>query len=143
MTDSERAEGWAPIPGCPFYVASDLGRIASVDRTINGRRYRGRVLKTRPSNKGYLLVDLVTADGRPVTRTVHTLVLEAFTGPRPPGCEGCHLNDVATDNRLANLRWDTPERNRRDRARNHGQRRSRWRLLRRVKAAARAFATQS
>lgn len=52
------------------------------------------------------------------TRYVHQLVLEAFVGPRPEGMEACHWNDVCTDNRLENLRWDTTSANRHDQVRN-------------------------
>ena len=45
-------------------------------------------------------------------------VLEAFVGPCPPGLEACHGNDVADDNRLENLRWDTRTENQLDRVRN-------------------------
>ena len=38
---------------------------------------------------------------------VHHLVAAAFLGPRPDGLEICHSNGDATDNRAANLRWDT------------------------------------
>jgi hypothetical protein len=50
--------------------------------------------------------------------SVHLLVLEAFVGPRPPGLEGCHANDIKADNRLVNLRWDTRKSNTRDKVRN-------------------------
>jgi len=51
-------------------------------------------------------------------RYIHHLVLEAFVGPRPPGTECCHRNDIKTDNRLENLRWDTSSANMYDRVRN-------------------------
>ncbi|RUU22663.1 HNH endonuclease [Mesorhizobium sp. M7A.F.Ca.AU.002.06.1.1] len=46
---------------------------------------------------------------------VHLLVLEAFVGPRPDGLEGCHNDGNPDNNRLDNLRWDTPESNQADR----------------------------
>lgn len=46
---------------------------------------------------------------------VHALVLTAFVGPRPDGMECCHNNGDAFDNRVNNLRWDTPKSNQADR----------------------------
>ena len=42
---------------------------------------------------------------------VHILVLEAFVGPRPTGMFACHIDGDASNNRLPNLRWDTPRNN--------------------------------
>nr|WP_255481829.1 HNH endonuclease [Amycolatopsis sp. SID8362] len=42
---------------------------------------------------------------------VHRAVLAAFIGPCPSGWHGCHRNQVKTDNRLENLRWDSPKGN--------------------------------
>ena len=39
------------------------------------------------------------------------MVLETFVGPCPKGMEACHNNDIKTDNRLSNLRWDTKSNN--------------------------------
>ena len=45
---------------------------------------------------------------------MHRLVLDAFIGPCPPGHEASHLNGDPSDNRLANLTWESrPENNRR------------------------------
>jgi hypothetical protein len=49
----------------------------------------------------------------------HELVLTNFVGPRPFGAQACHNNGIKTDNRLANLRWDTPAANQEDRE-SHG-----------------------
>src|SRR5689334_10373035 len=51
-------------------------------------------------------------------RYVHEIVLSTFIGPKPSGMEACHENDVGLDNRLSNLRWDTPAANDEDRRRN-------------------------
>jgi hypothetical protein len=50
---------------------------------------------------------------------VARLVLLAFVGPCPDGMECCHTNGNRTDNRLTNLRWDTPKANAADK-RAHG-----------------------
>lgn len=42
------------------------------------------------------------------------LVLYAFVGQCPNGCEACHKNGINTDDRIANLRWDTPVNNNAD-----------------------------
>jgi hypothetical protein len=115
MTDSDTtqagAETWKPIPGYPAYEASDCGRVRSIPRTEHGRTYRSVVLSTRVSNSGYVLVNVRDADGERQTRTVHTLVLAAFTGPRPRGQEARHLNDDPVDNRAENLVWGTKAEN--------------------------------
>lgn len=124
------AEEWRPVPGLAgWYEVSDQGRVRSLDRTLHdviGRTYRlaGRLLTPCPrrKDKGHLSV-LLSRGGRVRNALVHRLVLEAFVGPCPPGMVACHQNDVATDNRLANLRWDTHKANVEDSKRNGGFRR--------------------
>jgi hypothetical protein len=53
-------------------------------------------------------------------RYVHNLILAAFVGPRPKGMQACHNDGDTTNNRLGNLRWDTPKANMRDRD-DHGR----------------------
>jgi hypothetical protein len=107
-------EQWRPVVGHPGYEVSDLGRVRSLDRIVEAkgatggpRRYKGQMLNPGPSNFGHLSVVL----GRHKTRMVHTLVLEAFVGPRPKGMDGCHGPGGTQDNRLENLRWDTRSNN--------------------------------
>jgi hypothetical protein len=125
-------EQWKPIPGFPGYEASDHGNFRSLDRvTASGRRCKGQPLSTRVSNRGYLLVDLRDAQGRKVTRSAHTVILEAHDKPCPAGMEGRHLDDNPLNNRWVsgateeesrarggNLWWGTPAQNRQDRRRN-------------------------
>jgi hypothetical protein len=49
---------------------------------------------------------------------VHRVVLETFVGSCPDGMECCHLDDVKTNNKLVNLRWDTHDANVVDKVRN-------------------------
>ena len=109
-TDSDqRPETWKAIPCFSKYEASDLGRVRSV-RT-------GNVLATRVSNSGYLLVKLYDDDARQQTRTVHSLVLLTFAGPRPDGMETLHGLGGPLDNRWPeNLRYGTKKENAADQA---------------------------
>ena len=111
---------WAPIPGLEGrYEASDAGLIRSLDRVIEtqrgSRQLRGRVL--RPARLGNSNHQHVVLEGR-ANRTVHSLVLEAFVGPCPPGMEARHADDDATNNNISNLSWGTRSQNSHDSIRN-------------------------
>lgn len=106
------AERWLPIPGVPGYEVSDLGRVRSVDRvrTYPGgyaKFLRGRLRKPSVDRLGRHRLPLPTPEGGTKTWQVHALVLTAFVGPAPAGLVACHNNGNPSDNRLANLRWDT------------------------------------
>ncbi len=120
---------WKPVVGFEgIYEVSDTGLVRSLDRVITyhlpcrsgetkvvGRFKRGRELKPTPKDSGHLLVSL----GRGTTpHSVHSLVLEAFVGPRPEGMNGLHRNDDPADNRLENLYWGTQSQNVSDAIRN-------------------------
>jgi hypothetical protein len=115
-------EEWRAVKGYEdHYEVSSLGRVRSLPRIVVRRgkpmRCAGKILEcnvTSTSGPGYPVVRIGNR-----TTNVHRLVLETFVGPRPEGCEACHCNGVRTDNRLANLRWDTARENQMDRAR-HG-----------------------
>jgi hypothetical protein len=108
-------EEWRPVPGHEgAYEVSDQGRVRSVDRMVltkTGHQYpvRGRYLGSLHKSTGYIRVDL-----RGEMHHVHRLVLLAFVGPLPQGQHSCHSNGDQTDNRLANLRYDTVSANIRD-----------------------------
>lgn len=115
-------EKWRAIQGFEGrYEVSDLGNVRSLDwRGEIGpsklvRSYRGRPLTLSVGTGGYLMVRL--NDRR--MHSVHRLVLAAFVGPCPLGCEGAHFDGVKSNNRLDNLRWATPVENAADRDR-HG-----------------------
>lgn len=118
-------ETWRPVVGYEdFYEVSDLGQIRSLDRVMPHARYpghtqrlTGRVLSPGISN-GYLSV-VLSAEARRRVVKVHTIVAEAFLGPRPTDRVACHENGIRTDNRLINLRYDTVSANVRDAVR-HG-----------------------
>lgn len=72
-------------------------------------------------NGGYRRVCLFVQQGKRRWQdfAVHVLMMEAFVGPRPPGHYVCHNNGDPADNRLENLRYDTPKGNSADASR-HG-----------------------
>ncbi len=112
-------EEWRPVLGHDGYFVSSMGRVCSVDRTItrstgSDQFCRGRLLRPRPQSKEHLSVTLSCKK----TAQVHSLVLEAFVGPRPYGLECLHHDDDPTNNRLSNLRWGTRSDNIRDGIRN-------------------------
>lgn len=112
-------EKWKAIPGCEgFYEVSDRGRVRSLDRIVAlGRRRKGQFLSPDRGHRGHLQVTLYK-NGKRERIFVHRLVLQAFVGACPSGMEACHWNDIPDDNRLENLRWDTPSANRHDSLRN-------------------------
>jgi hypothetical protein len=79
---------------------------------------RWRRKKLAVDQDGYLFANLYM-DGKSHPRRFARLMLETFIGPCPEGEEACHNNGDRTDNRLSNIRWDTPESNLEDRDR-HG-----------------------
>lgn len=113
-------ERWLPVVGYErHYEVSDLGRVRSLDRVDRlNRSHKGRVLKPGVGHNGYPLVSL-WSDGVGTSRTVHSLVAEAFIGPRPAGKDICHSTGNRNDPRLANLRYDTRAANLED-AKRHG-----------------------
>lgn len=118
------SEQWLPVVGWEgLYEVSDHGNVRSLPRTVAfGTRTRdvpSTVLKPGKSTGGKPQVHL-SGRGSKKVREVHILVLEAFVGPCPPGLEACHRNDVADDNLLSNLRWDSHKANEQDKVRNGG-----------------------
>lgn len=111
-----RAAQKRPIEGFPGYLIGDDGSIWTNKRSHGVGPWRRRKPVVRRS--GHLFVGLV-GKGRSRMVGVHTLVLEAFVGPRPEGLCCRHLNGDPADNRLANLAWGTYQENSDD-AKRHG-----------------------
>lgn len=112
-------ERWLPVPGYEGkYAISDQGRVRALNRRdARGRRRAEKLLMLNRQPSGHLTVALYSNGARRDV-SVHVLVLEAFVGPRPPGMECCHWNDIPDDNRVENLRWGTRTDNIKDAVRN-------------------------
>jgi hypothetical protein len=120
-------EIWRPVPGFEsYYEVSDLGRVKSCARSVlrvrqgvDGElKIPERILKPRKSGSGYFSVHLYK-DGLGKNHDLHRLVLLAFMGHSHAGEEGCHNDRDKSNNRLSNLRYDTPKNNHADKYR-HG-----------------------
>lgn len=109
MVDVERIKKrieWKQVPGFPMYSATKNGDVKS-------SRYN-RVLKPLKNIMGYHRVNVYNGKIRK-TKSVASIVLETFVGPRPNGHQAAHLNGNQIDNRLENLRWVTFKENIRQR----------------------------
>lgn len=89
-------ETWKPVVGHEGrYEVSSWGRVRNVAR--------GRMLKPGLASNGYFTV----AIGKGNSRTTHSLVAEAFIGPRPVGMEVLHLDGIRANSHADNLRYGT------------------------------------
>jgi len=93
MVDTEI---WKEIPGFPDYWISSHGRVRSKFKILTG--------------SAYVRVGL-QRDGKGYERLLHGLVLEAFVGPRPTGCEASHIDGDRQNNALTNLMWESKKQN--------------------------------
>jgi hypothetical protein len=93
---------WIPVPGYQgWYEISDEGDVYSLAR----HRSAGGLLKPGLTTNGYRFV-VLHKYGRKSTRTVGSLVLEAFRGPAPHGrTRARHGAGGKLDDSLENLRW--------------------------------------
>lgn len=96
------------------YEVSDDGQIRSYILRHKGQTGVSdtpqRLIKQLISPFGYLICRLWFPCGVQSVR-VSRLVAEHFLGPCPNGMECCHINNIKTDNRAENLKWDTHRNN--------------------------------
>ncbi len=94
-----------------FYQVSSYGRIKALARIIfkdNGRHVclKTRIKKLAKGLHGHLSIALYKHS---IVKTyyIHRLVLEAFVGSCPDGCEASHLDGNPKNNHHENLCWET------------------------------------
>lgn len=102
------SEIWKPVAGYEgAYEVSDLGRVRGVDRLLSdGRKWKGKLLKSSDNGFGYLQV-LLASGGVQRAKYVHRLVADAFLGACPEGMQVDHADNDRKNNRLNNLRYMT------------------------------------
>lgn len=106
-------EVWKDIKGFEgFYQVSNLGRVRSLDRLVNGRgkkgfqRLKGQIMKLQQRKAGHLDV-LIKKNGEEKRCWVHRLVAAAFI----PNVENLpivnHIDSNPQNNHVSNLEWCT------------------------------------
>jgi hypothetical protein len=96
-------EVWKPIPSCPRYEASNLGRIRSVFVHVLKPKITHSTMSDEP------LYELVVISGR--RKLVHRLVAEAFIGKCPKNMIVHHKDHAKLNNRPENLQHVTRSQN--------------------------------
>ncbi len=109
MVDISDSEEWRPIPGFPFYMASNLGRIRSLARPRppgRGGTFRDRIIPPQARKWGHCQV-FMYRDGVRGIYSAHRIVALAFHGPCPDGLEVNHIDGRPGNNRPENLEYIT------------------------------------
>jgi hypothetical protein len=92
-------EYFKDIPGYEgIYQVSNHGRVTSVRRKV--------VFSPSITQQGYKRV-ILRVNKYEKSRTIHSLVMEAFRGPRPSGMVINHLDFNPSNNHLSNLEYVT------------------------------------
>jgi hypothetical protein len=104
--NAPKPEEWRPVPSLPGFDVSDFGRV----RSWTGRGPVPRLRSLSPDRHGYPGFT-VRIEGRKVRLRVHSMVAEAFIGPRPEGLLIRHLDGQPANNIPSNLRYGTASEN--------------------------------
>lgn len=104
-------EIWKDVPSLDgHYQVSNLGNV---------RRIMCRAVKGCANSSGYKQITSHAPGFGKKTRTIHSMIMEAFVAPRPVGYHIAHYNGDRVDNRIENLRYASPKENIGDDRRRH------------------------
>lgn len=115
-------EEWRPVVGMEsLYEVSSIGRVRSKDHVTHTRNrwgptiasFKGKMLHINIPRGHYAQVTL-SENGVSYQRTVHSLVADAFIGPRPEGLWVLHKDDDKRNPCVGNLYHGTVSQNRDD-----------------------------
>lgn len=103
-------EIWKPIPNYERYLASNLGRIKTLEKTRYthkgniARIYPEKIMLFHSNDRGYLQVSLSNHNGKKCLR-VNRLIAMAFLENENNLPQVNHINGIKTDNKVDNLEW--------------------------------------
>lgn len=104
------------------YEVSNYGRVRSYKNKYGqGPRallQNPTIINGRLDKSGYIQYLLSDINGKRSNVRGHVLVMQTFVGLPEEGMVICHYDDIKTNNRLDNLRYDTQKANIEDRIRN-------------------------
>jgi hypothetical protein len=113
------------------YEVSNLGRVRTYKQKYGqvskANKHAGlnrplrstpTIITGRPDKRGYMQLCLSDINKKRYNIRIHIVVTQTFLGFPEEGFIVCHFNDIKTDNRLENLRYDTHRSNILDAQRN-------------------------
>ena len=105
-----QGEEWRDVPNYEgLYQVSNMGRVKSL--------WHGKETILKGAKRGNYLRVRLCKNEKKEWQNIHKLVMLAVVGECPKGKMICHENDIGTDNRAVNLRYDTQSENYIDRYR--------------------------
>lgn len=110
---------WHQIPSlCGIYFACRCGEVSKLARLKSGAE-KFFIKKQTKTSHGYMKVS-ITINNTSRNAYVHSLVAEAFLGPRPPCLQVRHLDGDGKNNVVKNLEYGTQSQNEADKLK-HGR----------------------
>jgi len=106
------AEEWRQIPSFPDYLASNMGRVRR-SRPSPHKAMKADAMSPCVDSKGFYNRVCLRKDGWSKAVTVHSVVAEAFIGPKPAGLMVNHKDGNKKNNRASNLEYVTNSENQR------------------------------
>lgn len=104
-------EIWKDIKGYEgLYQVSNKGNVKSLDKLINQRIIKGKLLKPTDNGNGYLIIGLIK-NGTRKNYYIHRLVAEEFLSNVNNKKYVNHINFDKYDNSVENLEWCSQKEN--------------------------------
>lgn len=108
-TENESGEVFLPIRNYEnLYLVSNKGNVMTLQNSASLKA--GSLLSPAINRRGYRYV-ILHSNGCSKSRTVHSLVAEAFLGPRKECLQVNHIDGVKTNNNIENLEYVTQSEN--------------------------------